>query len=65
MVYFFPELKLDGVEVNLEGFDRYNNPFTKMAWGARQISVQVTNTFISKIIAYIRNPFICITGRRS
>merc|ERR1719239_1870314 len=34
------ELKLDGVEVSLEGFDRYSNPFTKMDWGARQISVQ-------------------------
>ena len=39
---FLPELKVDGVVVNLEGFDRYSNPFTKMAWGDRQISVQVT-----------------------
>ena len=39
--YILPGLALDGVEVKLEGFDRYSNQFTEMAWGARQISVQV------------------------
>ena len=39
--YILPGLALDGVEVKLEGFDRYSNKFTEMAWGARQISVQV------------------------
>ena len=39
--YILPGLVLDGVEVKLEGFDRYSNQFTEMAWGARQISVQV------------------------
>ena len=67
---FLPELKVDGVEVNLEGFDRYSNPFTKMAWGDRQISVQVT-FFLKSLdnrlifIWKIRNSFICITGRPS
>ena len=39
--HILPGLALDGVEVKLDGFDRYSNQFTEMAWGARQISVQV------------------------
>ena len=52
--YILPGLALDGVEVKLEGFDRYSNQFTEMAWGARQISVQVMRLYLqSWIITFI------------